>query len=297
MRKLTLVVTCSERKTLRPAPNLRIRTLPAGSTETRVGVWNERLNSASTAANLFDLYSGEHWTQCKTLMLAAASAGFAPDLWIASAGLGLQAASSRAPAYGATFAHGHADSVATTSASDRDWWSELQRLRGGGQIHELARRGPTLIVLSAAYGRALQPQLLHAAQHGDETVLVGGSAAIPGMVRVAADRRLRQALGGTLTGLNARMATRWLQHLESGEPLSSARAARRWQRWVDRVAREERYERASLTDDQVRIYIRDALGAGVAASRTRLLQTLRTDGKACEQSRFAALYAEVAEAS
>ncbi len=293
MRKLTVVVTCSDRKSVQPMPTLTARTLPAGSVSDRVATWKERLRSAGGKTSLGSLYSGEHWMQCNALMTAATSAGFEPELWVASAGLGLQPVERRAPAYAATFSSAHPDAVAADLHTSKAWWSELQRVQRGALLPELAARGCTLVVLSGTYARAVRCELVAAGAIGANTLLIGGDEEIPGIPRIPADRRLRHRLGGTLTSLNARMATRWLEQLQPGEALTSPAATHRWNRWVTAEARVESYSRTPVNNDAVRQYIRKTLAARNDVSRSRLLRLLRDQGMACEQARFATLYDEV----
>src|SRR4051794_882233 len=46
MRKLTIVVNCTDRKSIRPVPALRIRSLPPGDDLTRFGHWRRRVEDA-----------------------------------------------------------------------------------------------------------------------------------------------------------------------------------------------------------------------------------------------------------
>jgi hypothetical protein len=54
----------------------------------------------------------------------------------------------------------------------------------------------------------------------------------------------------------------------------------------------ERTERRRLTDEEVRLFIRERRTAEPRARHTRLLKLLRESGYACEQSRFRALFLE-----
>jgi hypothetical protein len=54
----------------------------------------------------------------------------------------------------------------------------------------------------------------------------------------------------------------------------------------------ERTERRRLTDEEVRLFIRERRTAEPSARHTRLLKLLRESGSACEQSRFRALFIE-----
>ncbi|MFC4034619.1 hypothetical protein ACFO3J_24555 [Streptomyces polygonati] len=123
-----------------------------------------------------------------------------------------------------------------------------------------------------------------------ETLLIGGASEMPGIHRVPSNAGLRRALGGTLTSLNVRMAASWLEHCHNGR-LTAPGTRNSWQRWASGVTVAERYSRQALTDEDVIAFIKRKSSAHPGISRTRLLRTLRDGGQACEQSRFASLYA------
>jgi hypothetical protein len=288
--KLSVVVACSDRKAEVPADVLRVRNLPASGLSMRSSVWRSHLRTASGTRALTDLYRGEGWSVVPSLLDAARAAGFNPQLLVASAGLGLRTAESTAPAYAATFAPGQADSVGTTTVESREWWRHL-RAAPAALDPAAELRGNVLLILSQAYAAAMHDDLHSLGKLGDDVLLVGGAAEIPGVTRLPADRGLRSALGGTATGLTARMARRWLGGLDRPN-LTSVSRMQEWQTWASSARREESWAREPLDDDQVVLFIREALSVEPGLSRTRALRRLRDSGRACEQSRFAALYSK-----
>ena len=239
---------------------------------------------------LGDLYQGDQWRQAQALSEAALRAGFTPRLYVASAGLGLRPVSSLAPSYAATFTPRHEDSVTSSSERTADWWDHLQRMDGARSLRQLAAAGRLLLVLSETYAQAMHRDLVALAATGSDAVLVGGASSITGIHRVPANAALRNELGGTLTSLNTRTAARWLAHCTPGRLITPA-AEKRWDAWVERHARPERYARQPMTDDEIVAFIRHNHALNPDCSRTRLLRLLRDEGKACEQKRFADLYA------
>ncbi|WP_243744575.1 hypothetical protein [Streptomyces hainanensis] len=243
---------------------------------------------------LADLYRGDHWTQARRLCDAATKAGFtSADLWVASAGVGLQPVSAWAPAYAATYSARHADAVTASSEDSARWWGLLQQRAGCLTLPELGDDSSVLAVLSEPYARAMAAELRTLAAVGRDVLVVGGAEEVPGLHRVPADASLRRILGGTLTSLNVRMAASWLEHCQDGQ-LTSPATRDSWRLWAARVSTPERYDRKPMTDDQVMAFIRARLAAQPRLSRTRLLRELRDGGQACEQSRFAELYVRTA---
>ncbi|MEU8294126.1 hypothetical protein [Streptomyces pseudogriseolus] len=292
MSQLSIVVTCTDRKATAPAAELRVRELPAGQVDGRVAEWCRRIGSASDPRPLEQLYKGDHWVRAQRLPSVAAQVGFTADLWVASAGLGLQPVSAFAPAYGATFTPRHEDSVGHSFEERSVWWRLLQRERGAVTLTELANRGPVLLVLSEVYAAAMQNDLEALSSMKAEALLIGGARDLPHLPRVPADASLRSALGGTLTSLNARMAAWWLEHC-SDSRLTAPETWDKLNKWVSEVSKEERYQRTPMTDQNVIAFIREGLAQNPSYSRTRLLRMLRDQGLACEQKRFAELYATV----
>ncbi|NYI97127.1 hypothetical protein HNR12_003404 [Streptomonospora nanhaiensis] len=292
MRQLSLVVTCTDRKITTPDPDLRVQTLPEGDVDHRVSVWTARIDRADDHLPLNRLYKGEHWVQVGALIERARQAGFTPELWVVSAGLGLQPALATAPSYAAALSPRHADSVASTSEERIRWWARLQAARGAARLQDLAKRGPVLLVLSEVYATALNAELCALGEAGDDVLLVGGDRDVTGIQRVPANRALRRALGGTLTSLNVRMAISWLEHCSPAGRLTSSDTTAAWTRWAESVRSPERYDRTPMSDEAVRAFIRVQTEQHPEYSRTRLHRLLRESGRACEQKRFAMLYAQ-----
>jgi len=295
MRKLTIVVTCTNRKSLPPATGLRLRDLGPGCLAERSDSWLGRLHQATGGRSLVTLYQGEAWAQMSGLARAATSAGYQPRLLVVSAGLGLREIESVAPSYAATFASRHNDSVGQSTGDAQEWWARLAK---APQALDPSRelRGRVLLVLSAVYASALQTDLSHLATVGAESLMIGGGADMTGIMRIPADRGLRPVLGGTATSLNVRVAKRWLEQLD-GRDLTSRHARDRWMKWAASVRREERWDRQSLTDVEVLRFITQLLRNTPGVSRTSALRRLRDSGRACEQRRFADLFQATQDAA
>lgn len=293
MTHLTLIVTCTDRKTLAPHRQTTARELPDGPISHRCAWWRERLESAPVSASLQSLYKGESW--CQSLALREELAARKPlRALVASAGVGLQGVDSRHPAYAATFSQGHEDTVCPT-VDTPTWWRELRSLQGSVDLRQLT--GTVMAVLSVAYARALHPDLLELAQKSNvELLVVGGWRDIPGATRVPADRALRAELGGTVSGLLPRIARRYIALADSA-PLTSPEALRAWHEWRKSVRMVETYDRSPLTDQEVQAFIESMRREEPTISATRALRALREAGYACEQKRFGRLFAMAQEAA
>ncbi|MCC5479041.1 hypothetical protein [Streptomyces barringtoniae] len=180
--------------------------------------------------------------------------------------------------------------MASSTSQAADWWDHLQRMDESRNLSKIAASvGRILVVLSETYAQAMHRDLLALAASGADVVLIGGACDLDGVLRIPANAALRNALGGTLTSLNARMAAAWLQRCTPGHLISPA-AKERWRTWVDQAVCPERYARTPMSNDEVIAFITDMKRRYPGASRTRLLRLLRDKGMACEQKRFAGLY-------
>jgi len=293
VNELPIVVTCTDRKASPPTAHLRARALPAGDLPQRAAEWARRLRIAQGQRQLAELYQGDQWRRALELTAAASRAGFTPRLYVASAGLGLRPVSSLAPSYAATFLTRHADSVASSTAQASHWWDHLRHLDGSRDLSDLATAaGRMLVVLSQTYAQAMHRDLLALGTTGAEVVLIGGACDLDGVVRVPANAALRQAVGGTLTSLNARTAASWLEHCTPGHLITPAAQAR-WATWASQAAQHERYARTPVPDETVISFIKEMTSLHPhSSSRTRLLRMFRDKGMACEQKRFADLYTQ-----
>lgn len=284
-KKLSVIVTCTDRKSYKPAADLMVRNLHPGEPAARAARWLTAVEAAPPVAPLTDLYRGETWAQVTYLLNTAHAAGYAPDLYVASAGLGLRKATFKAPAYAATFTPGHADSVAAGWPGATAWWASLP------QDPEALDDTPAIWVLSRSYSQVIGSELL-ARKATDRVLVFGGSEQIPERRRVPANRALRSALGGTVTSINVRMAARWIE-LAGGDGLHTDAAREKFHLWARTAVVEERFERQPLSDVDLLALIGQMLTQDSGLSKTQALRQLRSAGMACEQKRFSGLYARV----
>jgi hypothetical protein len=286
--KLTIVVNCTDRKSMAPEQNLRVGSLPEGDSNTRFTAWRQRVESAKPQVKLVDLYQGEAWQQARGLVEDARGAGYTVQTMVASAGLGLRDVSTEASAYAATFAGGHVDSVASNTAGLRDWWRRLCSLASTKSLVD-ETNDRILLVLSETYARSLDEDLSRLARRGGDLLLVGGARDIDGLPRLPANGSLRANLGGTASSISLRMARRWLQS-RTGTNLYGSTDARAWSKWAGSVAHVESYDRTPMTDAQITALIDKLLAEQPNLSATRALRQIRDDGFACEQKRFGGLF-------
>lgn len=290
MQELTIVVTCTGRKTLPVAPGLSLRDLPNDSLSRKADTWRSRVHLTSAPRrSLRRLYQGEAWQCSLELEQRARVAGYSPTMYVASAGLGLRPVDTEAPGYGATFTSGHADSVPLGDGEDRAWWSMLCAGDDAIALADLPPR-PTLLVLSAAYASPLADDLETLGARNPNVLVVGGGAPAPGVKQLVANRALRTELGGSAMSLNQRIAGAWLDRLH-GRDLTAPDAFEEWDSWVAAVERVETWDRRPMSDDMVVRTIRSMLAANDRLAWSPALRVLRDSGYACEQQRFKRLFA------
>lgn len=313
-RKLHIIVTCTERKTVQAPDDLRLHNVPDGPPVARVATWTARLDREGERRPALDMYKGEHWQVAKRLPGLAITAGLVTQddvqLWACSAGYGLIPANAPVRPYAATLTPGHADSVSKSGggiggrADTTAWWRAIADWEGPvpgapRSFATLAARDPDatfLLVLSATYLRACAADIEKAAAtvtEADRFLIVSAGTRAGGDVGqllLPADARLQADLGGTRGVLNVRIAAALLD-----QPiLDRASATRYLSEKLDKSPGITRYNRKPMSDSKIKHWIAAALRESPGISASGLLRRFRDGGLACEQSRFGRLHREVA---
>jgi hypothetical protein len=293
--RIAIVVACSHRKRV-VAPNaLRLGSI-SGVPELRRTEWRRRLESIAAEVHpVQDLYVGEHWRAAHDAYELALQFSRRAELWVISAGYGLIAGRKLVKSYSATFASGSRDSVwrgphdGDRRISLREWWLALPHDTALPDL--LDHDGTIIIVAGAPYVEALDPELRAAleddASNERVSVLSGGSRANAALLPV--DGRLRTAFGGTDAGLNAR-ALAFLAATASEHRFRRSAMSAALERLAIASPATDRTRGRPLTDDHVVQQMRLIRRRSPGISRTQALRSLRHDGFACEQSRFATLW-------
>lgn len=315
---INLVASCTERKRATIPASLHLRSVEAGVASARVASWWDRLinHPDPLRHSASDLYGGEHWAVVRDALNLLRVVRPAASLWVASAGYGLIPASASLHPYSATFAQGVPDSVSGPlspgqSRADllQSWWTALCGLPGPQTgvprslqaLADSAPNAPLIIVGSPDYIRAMRLDLLaaRAALKTPELLTVisnqdlrSDEALAPHLIPV--DERCRTLLGGTMQGLNARVARSLLEWGRSG-PLTAPRLRERYDSMVSDAEKPPKFNRDRMDDKDVLSFLRDALTKDPRAGWTLLLRTLRGNGRACEQGRFRELHRQVRE--
>ncbi len=312
---INVLVTCTKRKTLPVPRSLQLGTVPPGPIETRARTWLGRLRSRRHELSAADaLYAGDSWNVVRSL--ATGGAGRLPPLriWICSAGYGLVSLTSRISPYSATFDPSEPDSVTSTESDlpprevPRAWWRLIANWEGPDKnaprtIQELAEghpRSPLLVVASAVYLNALADDLregLARLSDPDQlSIISAGSSSFEDLSQhlLPCDARLQPMVGGARQALNARLARFALLSL-GGKSGTYSALCQVFSPLLASCAKCTTKQRPSLTDAQVKNYIRNRLKPMPSSRPTPVLKALREKGYACEQSRFASLFREVRE--
>jgi hypothetical protein len=298
-----IVVTCANRKLCEIPRELRLQAVPPQHQKSRFDAWTHRLTASSIApVPAAHLYGGEHWQVARTLGDHAAASGYRASTWVCSAGYGLVPLTAALRPYAATFAVGHPDSAGHTTTAIQEWWTchtawpgpAANAPRSFTALAASAPHAAFLVVLSAAYLRACAPDLRAVAAELDRPeqlaiLSVGGSATRGlGDYLLPADAHLQTVVGGSLGALNVHLAARLLQ--TGGADLFNRHVLAEHLRALARGgSRRQVPKRAALTDGEVRAFIAERLTE--RSTHTGLLRQLRDAGLACEQQRFARLFA------
>jgi hypothetical protein len=316
---LDLVVTCTDRKAARP--QVRVADLPRrlyGAPD--VDAWLTQISRTPRTHAARHLYQGETWAASLELE-ATAGALRGTDkvrMWIASAGYGVVAADEPLCPYSATFSANSKDYVGGhgrgTAATDdcRAWWHALtarSEETSGRSIASVAAgaQGDVLVVLSEAYLRSCQGDVVQAVAANDRTIVVSPSAhrsirighAAPRfdarLLTTAVDRRKghsRPITRGTRMSLNVRTARLLVEHF-GARPMERRDASAFLEELTTRQSPLEVFPGEQHDDQAVRAFIQGRLTEHGPASKTQLLRAFRDAGNKCEQKRFGTLFEEV----
>jgi hypothetical protein len=272
--------------------------------------WLTKLEtSPATARPARDLYGGEHWKLILELEGELAEKRGNVELSVASAGYGLVSAGAHLKPYSATFAGRQPDSVGQSQDEpSSSWWDGLcagQDPHPPNSLQTLASGAEGLVVIaSAKYLRAMLPDLLRARDQlpdpGNLVVFAGSQVGeldgslirVDARVQVALKVEGAEHLRGTKQGLAARTAKELLCQTRTWPPTAAA-LSEAYERLVAGVMPPEALDRARHEDDDVRVFIAEALDQNPRAGWTKLLRDWRGQGQACEQSRFRRLHGEV----
>ena len=316
-RAVHIVVTCTNRKTRAVPPGLRLRELKATNATDRAAEWAARLEiHPAPKAPAVDLYSGDHWYVARSLRAVGAEHGLDARMWVCSAGYGLVPIVADLHPYSATFTTENPDAIrrlngkVSNRAADREWWSALAQWQGPSpgaprSFRELAARNPRtpiLVVASPRYVAAIRGDLVgarDALQSPDLlSVFSSGTPALDGLATnlIPCDARLQAVVGGARFSLSARAARLALRnHRRFG--LRSPELRQCFVKLLDAQPETARHDRASMSDAEVRSYIRETLERDPHGTRTGLLRRLRDNEQACEEKRFGVLFRKVREES
>jgi hypothetical protein len=301
--ELHVVVTCANRKRHPVPQNLRLQGIHHKQLGLRFDTWIRRLAiSQAEEVSADQLYGGEHWQVARTLGQHAAAGGHTAATWVCSAGYGLVPITAPLRPYAATFTFGHPDSVGGTTDSIQRWWDHHAEWQGPvagapRSMASLAAQAPDthmLVVLSAMYLRACARDLVALAEHLQQSeqltiISVGGS--VPRELRkfvLPADGHLQTVVGGTLGALNVRLAAQLLRTAPNTPPNREA-FADGLSRLRQQAGKRPVFQRTPMTDEQIHAFILERLTEH--STHTAMLRQLRDSGLACEQRRFAQLFA------
>lgn len=313
VRSVRIVASCTQGKRLPVPPDLRLGCISNRTLAGRLATWRNHLQRSEVeAVAAVDLYRGQHWAVVRELPDVARATGYRADLWVASAGYGLVAVDAQVRPYSATFTASEKDSIWRPGDGDRRtalraWWNGLQEMPGPAagaprSLTALATMGSNavlLVIASPAYLLAMADDLAGArARLADPQHLIVISSrhsSLPKWLEphlVRSEAPLSKVLGGARGSLHARTARRVLQ--EAAEvPLRANVLVPHYERLLSSVEGATDPARLKLADDEVLRFIHQAIAGNQNLSCTAALRMLRNTGQACEQRRFAGLYAEV----
>ena len=309
---INVIVTCTKQKTRKCPPALQLGNVHGRTIDARVRQWKLRLDrTEGETIGPRSLYAGDHWAVARNL------GGLAKPneqilVWVISAGYGLLGLDAPIQPYSATFSTRHPDSVVLpydtlaydASADKRAWWNALIDLNWNREkpfsLADLAAEypdSPMLIAASGNYLHAVQDDLINAREKLNDldllAIMAAGTSQLGELTQhlIPSDARLQPVVGGVLRSLNVRLL-RYALETSRRTPPSLSNLSRRFQKLLNEAPDRPKYDRAPVSDDEVRRFVQKAIRQNKRVTQTGLLRELRDSGKACEQGRFRALFKE-----
>jgi hypothetical protein len=276
---------------------LRGSALPRATQPQVAEAWLAMVRHAKPSDRADEVYGGRSFSLAKGV-----ARKFDADLAIVSAGLGYVKAETRVPSYDFTLARGNGNALCSHVLGGIDvqrWW--LAMLRGpfsSSPSKDFAFRELVLVCLSRAYAPFVAPEL---SSIPTERLRIFGTSlhgALPEDLKACVlpydDRLGSLGFTGTRSDFAQRALAHYATHVHNGGSLADDRAS------VVTIMKGGHFPmptkvHASVDDDAIRIWIKKLMPI-VGARRTPMLQHLRhVEGIACEQKRFARLFAETIE--
>ena len=306
--RTALVVPCTKSKSQSVEAAMRFSDLVSDSCALGVRRWLQAADQCETLTVARSLYAGTGW---KCTLRAQELLNDSCELWIASAGFGLVAGDERLPAYEATFAAQEnrvADRLLgfkSPSTAHAAWWAAINDARGKTLTPlqtTFDNYERVIVVLSAPYMTALRSDLeLLAKALGPDAlwlVAVGAqSQTLSPALRecvVPLTSDIEQLVMGARVTLNMRALIWWLEEIVPVAGCNRTAQKREIECQLRGLKPKVMIKKQALNDEEVVNWIekqRDMMGQKwPRGGKTGLLQTLRANGLACEQSRFSRLY-------
>lgn len=253
--------------------------------------WLRLLREAPTAGPAAEVYGGRGFRLARAAADAAAA-----DLAIVSAGLGWVSSSTHIPAYDLTTTRGGLGAKTDSNFDPISWWSHV--VAGpfsSPPSRDLAGRSRVLVCISRAYAPFMNAAL---ASFPARRLRIFGAGindlllpALRSSVMPYDDRLASIGFSGTRSDFAQRALTHFLLHLPQGRSVDEDRSA------VSAALEGAQLpaawpKRRAADDEEVLEFIRGMLPM-LGPRRTVMLRQLRNvHGVACEQGRFARLFAE-----
>lgn len=304
-----IITTCTGRKRIVPKNYLCARNLSSSSAKSLARNWLARIANAQPSGRASELYCGRNFTEARN-----SASHLSGELVFLSAGLGLVASTEKIPAYSLTLSRGSADYVGAkvNDASWRpsDWWSQISAGHYGPRsIGEIADQDPNaiiLVTLSQSYAELMADELKNLSTGQLAQFRLFGASLLKTLPeRIAAnvmpfDARLdgpESCRLGTMSDFAVRALSVFADLIEKGQVTlqSCAADAAAVEKHISEWTFPLRIVRERQSDEEILCLINKHWDQ-VGGRSTKMLPFLRRQlGVACEQSRFAKLFRNVAE--
>ena len=306
MRRILIIVPCSDRKFGVTVRNLQAASVPKGSIDEVSDSWLNRINDTAPTDYAGSLYAGRSFKELRNACRLIDA-----ELVVVSAGLGIVHQSKKVPNYALTVTNGSKDSIGERISdgvfSSDLWWETLKRKRKNDyDLHRyLCDMNADLILLglSKPYAKMIYKDLANLPVEiiqKSRVFGIGIKSELPEPIAsnlLDYDQRMNgpdSNLVGTMTDLVARCIHDFCQVLKENSNLGVD--VEMDQAFVNNRLQGWRYpiipKRKNLTDPEIIKFIL-ANWENTQGVTNKSLRLLRSQGYACEQGRFGKIIASV----
>jgi len=308
MKTFSIMIPCTDKKSIQPSDLLRARNLAPAGVDDLAKVWVNNVESDYNKKISESVYNGRSFSEAlkaKEILNA--------NFYIISAGLGLISSDHLIPAYNLTVSRGSPDCVLSKISCNQhgpsEWWKALQRHKKNSlsisECFNCSNSDVILLVLSANYAQLIYSELVKLKSEAIKKIRIFGfniERYLPNCLQenvLPYDLRFNgpdSPLRGTQSDFGSRCLHHFSQCLSKGKIGGTLLSDDKLK--VQSIITGWRYPNKTINEKKSDVEIGEFILINWTVTmgrKSKMLKLLRSSGFACEQSRFKHLFDGVAK--